>query len=295
MSDRSVTIVGATGCAGRAYVRAFRAAGYHVRGTLRRGGDPAPLVALGAEPVEVSLDSADGAAAALKGVAAVVVALLGRGPDPAGDEAASTRATLAGAVAAGAGHLVYTSVHLADAATGVAHFDVKRELEAAVAATGLPYTVLRPTTFMEGLDMPWLRDAALETGELASPIAPDVPISYVAAADVAALAVRAVDDPRLEKVTLEVGGPRAWTYRELLPVLTEVSGRSLRYRQLDLAPVATYQPHVAAMIELFNRRGYSTDPPEVAEQLGIRMTDLTTFLLGSGWTAAQPPSSEVPW
>lgn len=283
MTDRVITVFGATGTAGRAYAAALTAAGHTVRGAIRPGTDPGELRAAGIEPVEVDLHQADGATAALEGADAAVIALLGRGPDPATDEAAITRTVFQGAVRAGVGRIVYTSVHLADAGTGVAHFDIKGRLEEELMATGLPWTILRPTTFMDALDAPWLRDAALADGVLVSPIGLDAPISYVATADLAELVVRALEDGRLDRAIVPVGGPEAVTYRRLLPLLAEVSGRSLRYEQLDLANLATGQPHLADMVRLFNARGFVCPPDPLVEALGIALTDVESFLRRSAW------------
>jgi uncharacterized protein YbjT (DUF2867 family) len=290
MTTKSVTVFGATGTAGREYVKALSAAGHKVKGTIRTGADPSVLEELGATPVEVDLSLADGAMAAVQEADAIVISLLGRGGDPAGDEAISTRSVLAAAVRAQTQRIIYTSVHLADAETGVAHFDVKGELELDVLAAGLPFTVLRPTTFMEGLDAPWLRTGALATGILSTPIGLDVPISYVAAADVAQLAVHALDDPRLDGVVIAVGGPDPVTYRQLLPLISEVSGKDLGYEQTDLSTVEAQMPHVAEMVRLFNAHGFIQEPPPVATELGLKMTDIGTFLHSSGW--ASPPGGD---
>jgi hypothetical protein len=54
-----------------------------------------------------------------------VISLAGRGVEAAADEGALTMAVAEAAAAAGVRHLIYTSVHLADAATGVPHFDIR--------------------------------------------------------------------------------------------------------------------------------------------------------------------------
>jgi uncharacterized protein YbjT (DUF2867 family) len=290
MTTESVTVFGATGTAGREYVKAFVAAGHKVKGTLREGADPSLLQELDATPVEVDLSHADGAMAAIQGADAIVISLLGRGEDPAGDEATSTRSVLGAAIRAQTQRIIYTSVHLADSETGVAHFEVKGELESDIVAAGLPFTVLRPTTFMDGLDAPWLRTAALAKGILSTPIGLDVPISYVASRDVAQLAVHALDDSRLDGVIIPVGGPEPVTYRQLLPLLSEVSGQDLGYERVDLATIQAQMPHVADMVRLFNTQGFVHEPPPVASELGLKMTDIATFLLSSGW--ASTPSGD---
>lgn len=234
MGPQRVAVAGANGTAGQAYVKALCDAGHEVIGTVRPGSDQTRLLEYGAAPVEVDLHDTAATQRALSGAGAVVIAVLGRGADPESDETDITRAVIAGSRAGAVEKVIYTSVHLADEPTGVPHFEVKGRLEQDLVHSGIPFTVLRPTTFMDGLTAPWLLDSALEHGTLVSPIDKDVAISYLATADLARLAVLALDEPRLDGATLPIGGPTAVTYTELLPLLSELAGRSIEYRQLPL-------------------------------------------------------------
>jgi len=61
------------------------------------------------------------------------------------DEAVeNTRTLFAAAQRAGVGRVVHTSITCPDAASELPYFQGKAELEAALAATGLPYSILRP-------------------------------------------------------------------------------------------------------------------------------------------------------
>lgn len=282
MSTGRVTVFGATGTGGRAYVRAFRDAGFEVRGVVRPGGNAGVVRRLGAEPVEVDLSHPDHAAAVVEGADAVVVSLLGRGVNAVAEEAAITRSAFEAARRAGVGRIVYTSVHLADAHTGVPHFDIKAELERDLAATGLPWTVLRPTTFMEGLDAPFMRDAALESGVVVSAIEIDTPISYVATDDLARLAVLSLGDARLDGAVIPIGGPPV-TYRSLLPLLSAICGRELRFELLDVEFLEAEEPHLAEMFRFLNAHGFIAPPSPLVEAVGLELTDVETFLRRSGW------------
>lgn len=285
MKKQTVLVLGATGTAGRAYADALARAGHEVRGAIRPGRDRG--LGAGVTPVEVDLSSGEGTDAAMEGADAVVIALLGRGADPVGDERTITRAAFEGAVRADVGRIVYTSVHLADASTGVPHFDVKAELERELAGSGVAWTVLRPTTFMEALDAAWLREPTLSRGVLASPIGADVPIAYVSAADVARLAVLSLEDHRLEDRIVAIGGPGSVTYRELLPLLSELSGRRLQYEALDPESLEAMQPHIAAMVRHFNERGFTCERDPLLDELGIALTDVRSFLRRSSWVRVQ--------
>jgi uncharacterized protein YbjT (DUF2867 family) len=47
---------------------------------------------------------------------------------------------------AGVKHIVYSSVGSANQKTGIPHFDSKAEIEEALKASGIPYTIIRPVS-----------------------------------------------------------------------------------------------------------------------------------------------------
>ena len=261
MSDSNRAFVaGGTGTAGRAYSRGFVTAGYEVVATARDDDGARALVDLGAEPLALDLTDAEAVAAAIQ-------------------EAAITRNVIDAAARAGAGRLIYTSVHGADRRTGVPHFDVKGRLEQDLGAAAVPATVIRPCTFMEALSAPWIRDGVVSRGVLASPIAIDAPIAYVAATDVAEVGVRALADPEFAGATIELGGPRAVTYGDLLPMLSELLGRTIRYENVPLDVVESQVgSDVAAMVRLFNREGFAAEPDPAVGKLAVELTSVKDFL-----------------
>lgn len=280
----TVLVAGGTGTAGTAHVEALVGAGYRVKATIRPGKDMATLVQMGAEPVEVDLRHPEAAGRALEGVYAVVVAVLGRGSDGVRDEEFVTRNLVDGARAAGVSRIVYTSVYLADEPTGVPHFELKGRLEDYVRRSGLRHTFLRPATFMEGLNAPWIRASVEERGVLASPIALETPISYVSATDVARFAVLALEDATLEGATLNLGGPEAVTYADLLAVMSELLGRPVEYQRIPLEQVEeSFGPDIASMIQFFNKTGFVVDTDPVVHRFPVSLTSVRAFLEKSGW------------
>lgn len=280
----TVLVAGGTGTAGTAHVEALVGSGYRVKATLRPGKDAATLARMGAEPVEVDLRHPEAAGRAFEGVDALVVAVLGRGPDGVRDEEILTRNLVDGARAAGVSQLVYTSVYLADEPTGVAHFEVKGRMEDYVRRSGLRHTFLRPATFMEGFNAPWIRASVEERGVLASPIALEAPISYVSAADVARFGVLALEDADLEGATLNLGGPEAVTYADLLHVMSELMGHQVEYQQIPLDQVEeSFGPDIASMIKHFNESGFVVEVDPAIHRFPVPLTSVRAFLESSGW------------
>lgn len=263
-----VFVAGGTGTAGRAYARAFLAAGHEVRASLRPGTDAA--VEAGVQPWPVRFDDARATRAAVEGCDVVVISLAGRGGDAAANEASITRAVGEASAAAGALHVVYTSVHLADASTGVPHFDVKGRLEAQLAGLVSRLTVLRPTTFADSLTAPWLRSSIDENGVLVSPIGQDTPISYAPTDDLAGIAVAALQEPELQGQPVVVSGQQPCTYAELLPLFSELAGREVTHQQIPPEAVRkNFGRDLAAMTEFFNRQGFAAEPSPVLRRLGL--------------------------
>ncbi len=274
-----VFVAGGTGTAGGAYARAFAARGYEVKATARDERGAETLAARGVDVVDVDLADAEATADAIDGAGAVLVALLGRGEGAPVQEESITRNVFDAASGAGVRRVIYTSVHTADRATGVPHFEVKGRLERYLADAPVPATVLRPCTFMDALSAPWILEGLLDRAVLASPIAIDAPISYIATADLAEVAVAALEEPDLAGQTIELGGPRAVTYRELIPTLSELVGRTVEYQQLPLDMVeAQLGSDMAAMIRLFNKQGFAVDVDRVVARLGVELTSVEAFL-----------------
>lgn len=272
-------VAGGTGAAGRAYVRALVAAGFDVTATARDDGGAQGLADAGADALAVDLRDAHATADAMHGSSAVFVAVMGRGQDAAADEEEVTRAVFEAATRAGVDRLVYTSVHHADRATGVPHFEVKGRLEGHLASTGLLATVLRPCTFMEALSAPWIRDGVISRSVLASPIALDTRISYVAASDVAEVGVRALSDPGLAGTTMTLAGPTAVTYRDLLPVLSKLVGTDVEYQNVPLDVVEEqFGADLATMVRFFNGEGFDAAPDPAIERLGVTLTSVDEFI-----------------
>jgi uncharacterized protein YbjT (DUF2867 family) len=97
---------------------------------------------------------------------------------------------------AGVKHIVYSSVGSANQKTGIPHFDSKAEIEEALKASGITYTILRPTFFMEN----FIRDAELKNDilknkTLSLPMKPHNKLQLIAVEDIAAFVELAFTKP----------------------------------------------------------------------------------------------------
>jgi uncharacterized protein YbjT (DUF2867 family) len=102
-------------------------------------------------------------------------------------------------------------------------FRAKHAAEQTLRGSGIPWTIVRATAFMEtwGSIMGRMLRAS---GRILVFGRGDNPINFVSAADVAALAERAVTDPGLRGQTLELGGPGNLTFNQFAAIVQEITG-----------------------------------------------------------------------
>src|SRR5262249_36491703 len=82
------------------------------------------------------------------------------------------------------------------------------ESEAAVRASGLPWTILRPSGYQSNA-LRWLPQ--LQRGDVVSAPWPDVPIAAIDPADIAAVAAAVLTGPGHEGTALTLSGPQPLT------------------------------------------------------------------------------------
>ncbi|SES41900.1 SDR family oxidoreductase [Actinokineospora terrae] len=127
------------------------------------------------------------------------------------------------AVAAGVGRIVYTSfLGAAPDCTftfGQDHWHTEQHLK----ATGVPFVVLRDSMYASGIP------AMAGAGGVIQGPAGDGRVSVVALDDVAAVAAEVLVDPAHDGQVLDVTGPEAITFAEGAKILTDITGREVRY------------------------------------------------------------------
>ena len=159
MEDKNllVMVTGATGQQGGAVTRALLKKGHHVRAMVRdtESEKAVPLANMGVELVVGDMEDTASVAAAAQGVDSIfaVTSPFVLGTD---HETVHGKNLVDGAVAAGIGHFVYSSVASADKETKVPHFESKWEVEKHLAESGLNWTVTAPAFFFENISSPWL-------------------------------------------------------------------------------------------------------------------------------------------
>ena len=222
-------IVGATGLVGGEICRRLAADAKPVRALVRPTGDASRIDALRASGAELATgDLKDPASiqAACAGVSAVLSTASSTLSRQSGDtidgvDRVGQLRLIEAAAAAGVKHFVYVS--FSEMAEDFALQRAKREVEQALMASGMTYTILRPTFFMEvwlspalGFDVAARR--ARIYGEGVNPI------SWISFPNVAEFAVRSLATPAARNATFTLGGPEAVAPLEVVRIFEELGG-----------------------------------------------------------------------
>lgn len=256
----TVLVAGATGALGGAAARLLLAEGNEVRG-LVRSTEAAGRLAPGVAAAHGDLEDASTLAAALAGVDVVVSTASAFPIDPRPDAIARVDrdgqlALVDAAVAAGVRRFVYVSFPPSE--PDFPFQRAKRAVEERLAESGMETVVLQPGKFMDvwfspplGLDI-GARTARLYGGG-------DTPQSWVAVADVAAVAAHGSVDPDYVGRTVVFGGPEARTQDEVVELLERLVGESF---EREIVPVDALE-------------GMRSSPEPTMESLGAILLDAT--------------------
>jgi uncharacterized protein YbjT (DUF2867 family) len=212
------------------------AAGQPVRALTRRPG----TAGLPAE-VDVREGDLDKPATVLDALAGVQLLYLFPAPELTG--------TLAAARAAGVEHVVLLSVESVESAEPDASSRAHLACEAAVLATGMSHTFLRPGAFM-GNDLIWVPE--IQSFGTVSAAYPDAAHGPVDERDIASVAVAALCHPGRFTGVVPLTGPESLTQRRRVELIAGVTGQQIGFVELTAEQARTrlsaYLP--AAVVEL---------------------------------------------
>ena len=208
-----ILITGATGTIGAHLVKELIAAGVRPRVLVR---DPAKVAHLGnaVEVMRGDLDDTASVATALEGASRAF--LLASAPQ-------QETAFIAAAKAAGVRHVVQLSS--GGVSFGVASGPLHAPGEAALRASGMAWTILRPWEFMSNT-LQW--KGMLPGGAIYDPCG-DGATPLIDPRDIAAVAAKVLTTPGHDGKIYELTGPTAVTRSEMVQALSSVLGRPLRY------------------------------------------------------------------
>ncbi|MFN2235783.1 MAG: NmrA/HSCARG family protein [Anaerolineales bacterium] len=196
MQNKSVLIFGATGNIGGAATRELLKRNWQVRAVTRTpNSEKAHILAeLGAEVVQADMEDRNILEKVFDGMKRVLSV---QNWTTSGVEGEMRQGKLVADVAHSVGvrHLVYVSAGNGDRGTGIPHFENKIEVEDYMRELRLPFTIIRPTPFMELMTEKEFYPAMATWGVEPKIVGWDLPIPWVSVYDLGQAVANAFDDP----------------------------------------------------------------------------------------------------
>ncbi len=222
-----ILVAGGSGTLGKRLVPRLAERGLPVRILSRDPKNVQPAVPGSVEIMSGDVGDARAVDQAVAGARTVISAITGfgmaRDVSPMSVDWQGNRNLIRAAKAAGVEHFILLSVCQAAADHPIELFRMKYRAEEELRASGVAWTIIRPTAYMET----WLGvlgEPLLRTGTTRVFGRGQNPINFVAADDVARLVDLAVVEPTMMGVTVEVGGPENLTMVRLVETFQALTG-----------------------------------------------------------------------
>jgi uncharacterized protein YbjT (DUF2867 family) len=296
-----ILVVGATGMVGTEICRQLSGMHREVRALVRPTADPAKVHVLREHAVDIQVGdlrdraslarACEGADTVISTVSAMPFSYEPGRNDIETTDRAGQLALIEEAKAAGVRHLSYLSFSR-NLDRDFPLRNAKRAVEAALIGSGLEYTILRPSCFMEvwlspavGFDHPNAKATVYGDGT--------GPIGYITVPDVAAYAVASIDAPAARNAVLELGGPRSVSQLEAVTIFERALDRPFEVTHvpveaLDAQVAAAADPMQASFAGLM-RCIADGDPVDMRPVLDAIPRELTSVEAFATRTAATQP------
>lgn len=232
-----ILIVGASGHLGSAAAQRLLEQGKTVRVMTRNPASVSHLMQLGAEVVSGDLRNPASLQDACQGAEQVLAcahALNGKGNNnPHTVDDLGNRQLIEIAKAAGVKHFIFVSIRGASSESPLAFFRIKSAVEDHLRASGMPFTILHPTAYMdlwgELLGMP-----ILQQGKATIFGSGNNPINFVAVKDVAALACAVLEQTNALNQVIEVCGPENLSMNQVAHIFESLAGQPAKISHVPL-------------------------------------------------------------
>ncbi len=284
-----VLVAGATGFLGSEICRQLVAANHNVRAMVRSSSDAnkvAHLKELGIEIVEADLKDTASLAHALEGVSEVISTVSSTLSRQEGDSIQTVDEEgqinlINAAVEANIRQFVYIS--FCEMPGQFPLQTAKRKAEEHLAASGMNYTILQPTCFMDvwlspvlGFDFANAKASIYGDGNNR--------VSWIAIKDVASFALASLNNAAATNKSIELGGPAALSPLEVVTIFEQTQGRKWELQfvpeeilraQKDAAPDPLSESFAGLMLGVAN--GSEIDMKIAADVFSIQLTSVHDY------------------
>jgi uncharacterized protein YbjT (DUF2867 family) len=287
-----ILVVGATGLVGSEICRLLIEKGKAVRALVRETSSPEKVQHLknvGAETVVGDLKDKASLEQACAGVDAVITTANTMHDRMQGDtfDAVDRQGQIDlidAAKNAGAKHFVFVSAPPMNA--GLPLMDAKDAVEGHLKSSGMNYTVLKPSVFMEVWLSPMLGfDSASATARVCG--TGENKLSWISYKDVAKFAVDSLENPSARNAVTELGGPEPLSPLEVVAKFEAVTGKKFQVQHIPkealMEQFATATDELQksfAGLMLFSANGHEVDMTRVLELFPVELTSVDDFAKG---------------
>ena len=262
-----ILVIGATGNIGSGVTQGLQGA---VRALVRDDSKAQALKAQGVEIVKGDLDKPETLAPAFEGVNKV---FLVTGVNPEATKQAGNAITAARQ--ANVSHLVRSSALVPEPADKTILGRMHKQTDDEVKASGLPYTPLQPTFFMQNTMM--AAQTVASDGMIYMPFK-DGKLGMIDIRDVIESAVTVLSEDGHQNKTYQLTGPVSISLHDVAAALSKVLGKEVKY--IDVPPEAAIDAMVGMGFPEWVANGYSELFVNFSQGGGDRVTDDVKHLTG---------------
>lgn len=277
-----ILIAGATGYLGGMITRGLLEHGYPVRVIIRRNSDASKLTSLGAEAANADLKDPDSLGKACRGIDTVITTANSahRAPPDTSEsvDLDGNRNLINAAREAGVRQFIFVSAYGADVSHPVPFLQAKARTEETLRASGLSYTIFAPHVFMDVWIPTVVGNALQENRPVLLIGSGERKHSFIAAADVAAFAVAAVNNAIAFNRTIPLGGPQAFSWRDIIALVEARLGRSILVNSVPVGqPLPQLPELITGLLTGMEMRDVRIDMEQTAREFGVKQTTLEQF------------------
>jgi len=277
-----ILVTGAAGKTGQAVIKALVARRQPVRALVRRDEQTQIVKSLGAKEAIVG-DMRD--TTTLKRAVQGVHAIYHICPNVSPEEIQIGKTAIAAAREAGAERFVFHSVMHPQTEAMTHHWN-KLRVEEALFESGLAYTILQPSSYMQNVLGGW--KAIVERGVYTVPYTVEARMSMVDLDDVAQAAAVVLTEPGHLGATYELAGPEVLTQTQIADILSKHLKRPVRAEQITIeawtlqaraSGMGEYQIEtLVKMFRYYDRNGFWGNPHTLSQLLGRTPTKFDAFV-----------------
>ena len=283
-----ILVAGATGFVGRMITRMLLDQGRAVRILVRRGSDYESFVEAGAEVALGDLKDPASLASALRDIDVVITTATAgsRGGDdtPESVDLHGNRRLIEAARNAGVKQFIFVSSIVASVDHPVPLLRAKGEAEAALRDSGMSYTIIAANCIIDVM-VPLVIGYRVATGRPVTLVGEGRRRhSFVAARDVAAFAVAAVDHAAAANRRVAVGGPDALSWRDVVAAYERVLQRPLPIEWIppgallpDLPPAPGLAEFLSGLLAGLETYDSPIDMALTSSTFGVTSTPIDAF------------------